>query len=256
MSNELEKFILDNRDAFDHRHPNPAVLDKIHAQLKAEKNKRKSRVISIKAIRWAAACLVVITGASVFFFRQSLPDTDLVKVNPPGLVSDPGTPAPESTTTNDTANTITAAIEPLVPETEAKADFTAQKQAVFAKLNNMQSPAQRIMAAERAYELSDKTDRDIVDALVKTMNEDPSTNVRLAALDALGKFHRQPYVKKQLVTALKKQKDPFVQIELIKMLTQMKQASVLRELEKIAEDENTIKAVKDHAYAGILHLKS
>ncbi len=88
------------------------------------------------------------------------------------------------------------------------------------------------------------------------MNNDPNTNVRLAALEAIAKFHRESYVRKQLTAALKKQKDPIVQVELIQVLTKMKQTSILGELEKLVKDVNTDKEVKDRAYASILTLGS
>jgi hypothetical protein len=119
----------------------------------------------------------------------------------------------------------------------------------------MGSPSQRMRAAIQAYEMKD-TDKEIVDALVKTMNTDPNTNVRLAALDALAKFHREPYVKKQLLGAMSKQKDPMVQIGLIELLTKMKQTSILKELDKMVKDGNTMEAVKDQAYSSIFTLRS
>jgi HEAT repeat protein len=99
-------------------------------------------------------------------------------------------------------------------------------------------------------------DNDIIDALTKTLNTDPNTNVRLAALDALSEFYRESYVKKKLISALKKQTDPMVQISLIKLLTQMREHSILKELDKMVKDGSTPEAVKDHAYESIFLLRS
>jgi len=93
-----------------------------------------------------------------------------------------------------------------------------------------------------------------VNALAKRMNEDPNTNVRLAALDALSKFHTEPQVRKVLLDALSTQKDPMVQIALIQLMVQMKEKSVVNDLKKIVEDSESMKAVKDEAYSGILIL--
>ena len=130
-----------------------------------------------------------------------------------------------------------------------------RKQVLFAKLNDMGSSSERLSAAAQAYELKN-TGNDIVDALVKTMNTDPSTNVRLAALEGLSKFYREAYVKKQLIASLKKQSDPMVQIELIQLLTKMKETTILNELERIVKDGNTMDAVKDHAYSSMFSLRS
>jgi hypothetical protein len=132
-------------------------------------------------------------------------------------------------------------------------EMEATKKMMIAMLDNQQSASQRVLGASVAFRM-DKPDDQIVAALVKAMNEDPNTNVRLAALDALGKFSKQEPVRKALVQSLSTQKDPVVQIALIQLMVQMKEKEVVKELEKITDDVHTIKAVKDEAYSGILKL--
>jgi hypothetical protein len=134
-----------------------------------------------------------------------------------------------------------------------KEQVEENKRMMMAMLDNQQSASQRLMGATVAYELK-QADDDIVRALVKTMTEDPNSNVRLAALDALGKFYQQAHVRNALVKSLSSQKDPVVQIALIRLLVQMKEKEVVNELEQITRDGQVIKAVKDEAYAGILKL--
>jgi HEAT repeat protein len=134
-----------------------------------------------------------------------------------------------------------------------KEEVETNKKIMLAMLENQQSASQRVMGATVAYDLN-KADDDIVNVLIKTMNEDPNTNVRLAALEALGKFYQQDHVRKALLTALPTQKDPMVQIALIRLLVQMKEKQVVNELQKITRDENVMKAVKDEAHSGILKL--
>ena len=134
-----------------------------------------------------------------------------------------------------------------------KKQMEEMKSLMMAGLNNEQSPSQRMMGVSVAYQMA-KPDDDIVNALIKTMNEDANTNVRLAALEALGKFSNEPAVRKQLIESLHIQKDPMVQITLIQLMVSMKEKGVVKELEKIATDEKTMKAVKDEAYKGILKL--
>jgi hypothetical protein len=78
--------------------------------------------------------------------------------------------------------------------------------------------------------------------------------VRMAALDALSKFHEEPNVRKELVHSLSVQKDPVVQIALIQLLVTIKEKSVVRDLERMTKDKNMMKAVKDEAYSGIMKL--
>ncbi len=134
-----------------------------------------------------------------------------------------------------------------------KEEVENNKRVMLSMLENQQSASQRVMGATVAYELN-KADDEIVSVLAKTLNEDPNSNVRLAALEALGKFYQQAHVRKALITSLTTQKDPVVQIALIRLLVQMKEKQIVNELEKITRDGQVMKAVKDEAHSGILKL--
>lgn len=124
---------------------------------------------------------------------------------------------------------------------------------MLSQLEDKQSASQRMMAVSQVMEI-EKPDDEIVQALVKAMNEDANTNVRLAALDALSKFHQEPEVRKELIKALSKQKDPLVQMALIQLMVQMKEKGIVNDLKKIVDDNKTMKAVKDEAYSGLMKL--
>ena len=127
------------------------------------------------------------------------------------------------------------------------------KQLMLGMLENDQSASQRIKGVNVAMGLP-KADEQVVDVLFKTMHSDPSTNVRLAALEALYKFHRDESVRSGLINALSEQTDPMVQIRLIQLMVEMEERAVVDELQKIVEDAGAMKAVKDEAYSGILKL--
>lgn len=127
------------------------------------------------------------------------------------------------------------------------------KQLMMAMMANQQSASQRIQGVNVAMSI-ETADDDVVQVLVKTMNEDHNTNVRLAALEALSKFQQEPLVRGALVQSLSKQKDPVVQIALIQLMVKMKEKGVESDLKRIIEDVHTIKAVKDEAYKGLLKL--
>jgi anti-sigma factor RsiW len=127
------------------------------------------------------------------------------------------------------------------------------KQMMLLMIDNRQSASQRIQGANVALKIV-KADDEVVRALTKTMNEDPNTNVRLAALEALARFHDEPLVRQALIESLARQKDPVVQIALIQLMVQMKEKNAVKELENIIEDTETINAVKDEAYTGLLKL--
>lgn len=127
------------------------------------------------------------------------------------------------------------------------------KQLMMSMIDNPESASQRMKGVNVALGI-EKADDDVIQALAKAMNEDRNTNVRLAALEALSKFRHEAPVRKILIDALAKQNDPVVQIALIQMLVQMKESGVVNELHKIIDDDETIQAVKDEAYTGIIKL--
>jgi len=146
----------------------------------------------------------------------------------------------------------------LVKQNRQVIELARTKEVLIKMLDNQQSASQRVLGATVAYNDIEKADDEIVNALVNAMNEDPNTNVRLAALEALGKFHDQPHVRKALIASLSTQKDPNVQIALIRLMVEMKEKDntkdITKELERISTDEETLQAVKDEAQAGILRL--
>jgi anti-sigma-K factor RskA len=134
-----------------------------------------------------------------------------------------------------------------------KEDMERTKQTMMAMIGNNQSASQRLQGVSVALTIS-AADDEVVRALVRTMNEDPNTNVRMAALDALSKFYEEPAVRKALIKSLEKQKDPIVQMALIQLLVRMKEKGVVNDLKRIVDDKEVLEPVKDEAYTGIMKL--
>lgn len=272
MKDGLEEFIQNNRENFDKKMPNPALLDKILKQMvPEEKAKPKGILVPFQAIRWAAAVFTLVAlGTALWMIQNKM--VSIVKAKPNAPVEQQNAKfnspvlqqaeAVEATDPKTKINVNTAFAERDLKERKRvvlarlkeQSDYTG-KQVLFAGLSDMDSPASRIAAASRAHKLVN-SGNDIVDALVKTLNTDPNANVRLAALDGLNRFYRESYVRKKLLASLKNQQDPVVQIALINLLTRIRESGILEELEKLAGDENTEKVVKDCAYSGIIRLQS
>jgi hypothetical protein len=137
--------------------------------------------------------------------------------------------------------------------TKLEEELKETKMMMLAMMNNNQSASQRIQGVNVALTIA-APDDEVVKALASRMNDDPNTNVRLAALEALSKFHQEPNVKKILINALNTQKDPMVQIALIQLMVKMKETGIVNDLKRIVDDEESMKAVKDEAYSGLLKL--
>lgn len=140
------------------------------------------------------------------------------------------------------------------PSASAADGFDNRRQEVLVALNNSQSATQRLSGALAAARL-EKTDKAVVDTLVRVMTTDASSNVRLASLDALSKFYRQKYVREQTMASLPDQDDPVVKSALISLLTQMNETSIAGELLKIVADETVEREIKDQAYRSLFKLK-
>src|ERR1700754_2353921 len=257
MSNELEKYILENRDQLDREKPDASVLSRILEEMEPNRNARvkgknagvKGKVISFRLLKWAVACLLVLAIGMVVWNLQrrqiQQPGVDPAIRNHADVAVEHHDKAVEHPAVADKA--------PPVPKRALTRKATVKQAALFAELHNMQSAASRINAIQAVSRLRNP-DNEVVDALERILNNDPNANVRLATLDLLAQFYRKPYVRKRLAASLKRQQDPIVQIDLISLLIRMRESSILSELEKMANDENTNKAVKDISYSGMLQL--
>ena len=127
------------------------------------------------------------------------------------------------------------------------------KKNMLAQIETPNSASQRMQGVNVALNIA-RPDDEVVSALVRVMNEDKNTNVRLAALEALTHFQSDAKVKKALVSSLSQQDDPVVQIALIQLLVKLKEKGILEDLNRIIEDNNAIQPVKDEAYTGIMKL--
>jgi hypothetical protein len=127
------------------------------------------------------------------------------------------------------------------------------KQLMLAMMENQQSASKRIQGVNVALTIQ-AADDEVVKALVKTMNEDQNSNVRLAALEALTNFQHEPAVRSALINSLSTQNDPVIQIALIQLLVKMKEKGVVNDLNNIINDSTSIQAVKDEAHTGIMKL--
>jgi len=271
MKNELENFIQHNRDKFDREIPDAAVLGRVLQQMQPEvKPSAKGILIPFRVIRWVGAAVILLTVGIAFWALHKQPEkvtiagTPAIKTLPakkPQVDRVKQAPIEMAQTETEKHKGIDEVDHDLAVRKQAllaklKAQSAhAEKKVLFASLNNMESPASRIMAIDNTYKLKDAGD-DVVNALVETLNSDPNTNVRLAALDGLTRFYRESYVRKKLIASLKNQQDPFVQIALINLLTRMKESVILSQLNQMVKDENTDESVKGCAYSGILRLQS
>jgi hypothetical protein len=117
------------------------------------------------------------------------------------------------------------------------------KKATMFTMLKEESSSDRIQAV-RYVEDIDKPDQNVIEVLVKTLNNDKNINVRMAAAYALSKFADQRLVLDSLVRSLSLQRDPILQVTLINILAEKKEKSALKPIQEIIANRSTMKEVR------------
>jgi hypothetical protein len=91
----------------------------------------------------------------------------------------------------------------------------------------------------------------LIAALLDTLDNDPSVNVRLSAVDALYLFSGREEVRRALTASLSRQTSPLVQIALIDLLVSLKEKQAAAALKMLLADKKIIPEVQQRARLGI-----
>jgi hypothetical protein len=117
------------------------------------------------------------------------------------------------------------------------------KKATMFTMLKEESSSDRIQAV-RYVEDIEKPDQNVIEVLVKTLNNDRNINVRMAAAYALSKYSDQRMVVDSLVKSLSIQRDPILQVTLINILAEKKEKSALKPIQEIIANRSTMKEVR------------
>lgn len=117
-----------------------------------------------------------------------------------------------------------------------------RKATMFTMLKE-ESSSDRIQAVRYVEDL-DNPDQNVIEALIKTLNNDKNVNVRMAAAYALSKFADQRIVCDSLVKSLSVQSDPILQVTLINILAERMEKSALKPIQEIIANRSTMKEVR------------
>jgi len=138
---------------------------------------------------------------------------------------------------------------------ELRGEVDRMRQMVALSLLQQQSATDRLQGVSWAYRV-EKSDTEIVSALLRTVREDGSVNVRLAAVDALRVFAKgSPLVRKALTQSLSKQDSPMVEIALIDLLVELREPSALAPVKALSQDPKQGSEVRQRAQSAIRELE-
>jgi hypothetical protein len=128
--------------------------------------------------------------------------------------------------------------------TQLADEIDDMRQVVMLSMLKQQSSADRLQAVNYSS-LVERPRDDIREALQYTLETDPNTNVRLAALRALKPFADDVCTRREIIDSFSQQKSPLVQIEIVDFIrqTETRPSELLGLLE---QDDNIYSAVRQH----------
>lgn len=136
----------------------------------------------------------------------------------------------------------------------AKQDKIAMDQEIR-QLMVDKSSSERIKAiniSTKSDEQSDETN--IIALLIFTLENDKSSNVRLAAVEALADFVKNDEARSALITSLAKEIDGAVKVAAINALSNFNNSEIKETLKKVTQDKSNDKFVIDEAHIKLLSL--
>jgi len=127
------------------------------------------------------------------------------------------------------------------------------RQIVAMSLLSQSSPSARLEGVSWSSQVTNPAEKTL-ETLFRTLNSDPNTNVRLAAVDALYLFRDRPSVKNSLIQSLPKQSSPLVQVALIDLLVGIRESRAAEALKQLLQSAKLNPEVKSHAELGLKQL--
>ena len=124
------------------------------------------------------------------------------------------------------------------------------KQQVSLSLLSQPSASARLQGLSMTSQLQDPNPA-LLKTLLDMLDNDPSINVRLSAVDALYLFADREEVRTAIPASLSRQTSPLVQIALIDLMVAFKEKRAAAALKKLLNDKQIIPEVRQKAQSGI-----
>jgi hypothetical protein len=129
---------------------------------------------------------------------------------------------------------------------QLRGEVNSMRQMMALSLLQQQSATDRMRGVNYAYRV-DKSNSEVVAALLETVKTDPSVNVRLAAVDAFKNFASNSSARRGLLESVAQQDSPMVQIAIIELLVDLNDQTAVKGLVTLADNPKLQREVKDRA---------
>jgi HEAT repeat protein len=127
------------------------------------------------------------------------------------------------------------------------------RQLVSLAMLNQSSPGSRLEGVVYAQQLT-RPDSEVEQALLQAARRDPNVNVRLAAVDGLGRYGSDPTVRSTLADGLLREDSPLVQVALIELMVNAHARDCAVEIKQLADSTDAEPIVRQRAEWGLKQL--
>jgi hypothetical protein len=239
MDDKLKELFRVSRPELDELEPSSHNFHLIMSRL--EKTKQKAKVYQLyrmTAMVGAAAIMGII-----FYVVFSSPEEKGVKQT---VVLG----KPELNQENETSVVDLPSSQEIMPSDETTAKFQVKAKDKNSTTGNqfetIGSPAARISAL---YSLDNHVEvkKKVIEVLFRVLNNDPNTNVRMAALDVLAGMVKHPLIREKLLKSLPEQDDLIIQLELIQVVARFEKKEASDVLKQFVEAPGTDEKVREQA---------
>jgi hypothetical protein len=117
------------------------------------------------------------------------------------------------------------------------------KEMVLLSLLENPSASERIRGVSYTSEIK-KVNKNVVDALLSTLNNDPNANVRLITLDALTHYTDEAAVREGLVQSILQQDSPLMQAALADVMLKLQEKRAVRPLKQLLQQKDLNEMVR------------
>src|ERR1700761_5012877 len=118
------------------------------------------------------------------------------------------------------------------------------KQTMMLALLENPSASERIRGVSYTSEIK-HADKEVIDALLATLNNDPNVNVRLSTLDALTHFENHPEVRQGLVQSITQQESPLMQSAIADVMLKLQEKRSIKSFRELLKQKDLNPGVRD-----------
>jgi len=118
------------------------------------------------------------------------------------------------------------------------------KQTMMLALLENPSASERIRGVSYTSEIK-HADKEVIDALLATLNNDPNVNVRLSTLDALSHLASHPEVREGLIQSIVQQDSPLMQSAIADVMLKLQEKKSVKSFRELLKQKNLDPGVKD-----------